>query len=49
MSDIVAGLSNVDVIIDDILVYGKDMHDHDKHLQAVLERIETNGSDIEQR
>ena len=43
MSDLVAGLSNVDNIIDDILVYGKDMDDHDKHLQAVLERIEKTG------
>ena len=49
MSDLVAGLLNVDVIIDDILVYGKDMNDHDKHLQAVFERIEKNGSEIEKR
>ena len=38
-----AGLSNVDVVMDDILIYGKDMNDHNKHLQAVLERIETTG------
>lgn len=43
MSDLVAGLSNVDVIINDILVYGKDMNDHDQHLQDVLERIEKTG------
>ena len=43
MSDLVAGLSNVDVIIEDILMYGKDMNDLNKHLQAVLERIEKTG------
>ena len=43
------GISKVDVIIDDLLVYGKEKNDHDKHLQAVLDRIENNRSEIEQR
>ena len=32
-------LTNVDVIIDDILVYVKDMNDHGKHLQIVKKRF----------
>ncbi|MCG8079184.1 MAG: DDE-type integrase/transposase/recombinase [Candidatus Thiodiazotropha taylori] len=43
MTDLLTGLKNVDVIIDDILVYGKDMQEHDESLKAVLERIETEG------
>ena len=35
------GLSNVE--IDDMLVYGKDIHDNDNKLQAALKRIEKTG------
>lgn len=43
MTDLLKGLKNVDIIIDDILIYGKDMADHNAKLQAVLERIERSG------
>ena len=41
MSQILAGLDGVLVLIDDILVFGKDQEEHDARLEAVLQRLKT--------
>ena len=38
MNDIVTGLGRVNVINDDILVYGRTVQGHNERLKAVLER-----------
>lgn len=43
MSETLQGLQGVSVYMDDIVVYGKDMEEHDLHLQKVLERVESAG------
>ena len=39
VSDIVHGLPGVMVYIDDLLIFGKDREEHDRHMQAVLQRL----------
>lgn len=43
MTESLDGLGGIEVIIDDILVYGKTREEHDKHLDALLERIHHSG------
>ena len=43
MGEILAGLSGVQCLMDDILIYGKDQTEHDTRLEAVLQRIESAG------
>lgn len=40
MSELLSGLPGVVCQMDDILVFGKDQVDHDKHLEAVLKRVQ---------
>ena len=44
MNEILSGLPGVVCLIDDVLVYGSIQEEHDKHLQAVLERIQSAGA-----
>ena len=37
------GLHGVLCLMDDVLVYGKDQEEHDKRLEAVLQRIQSAG------
>ena len=39
MSKILSGLEGVLLLMDDVLVFGKDQKKHDEHLQAALKRI----------
>lgn len=43
MTETLQGLQGVSVYMDDIVVHGKDMEEHDFHLQKVLERVESAG------
>ncbi len=43
MTIILAGLSGVENSLDDIIIHGRDMASHDKTLQAVLQRLEVAG------
>ena len=43
MNEVLIGLSGVNVIMVDILVYGKTQEKHDRCLQEVLDRIEKSG------
>lgn len=43
MSELLCDLKGVKVIVDDILVYGRDMKDHDKNLSAVMQKIQSSG------
>lgn len=43
MSEILTGLHGVQCQMDDILVFGKDQAEHDRHLTAVLSRIKNAG------
>ena len=43
MSSLLEGLSGVEVIMDDILVYGRDLEEHDACLTAVMRRIDGSG------
>jgi len=43
MTETLQGLQGVAVYMDDIIVYGKDMEEHDLCLQKVLERVESAG------
>jgi transposase InsO family protein len=43
MLETLQGLQGVSVYMDDIVVYGKDMEEHDLHLQKVLERVKSAG------
>jgi len=36
MSSVLAGLSGVVCLMDNVLVFGKNQADHDEHLEAVL-------------
>jgi len=46
MNEILSGLPGVVCLIDDILVYGSTPAEHDKHLQAVLEQIQSAGATL---
>ena len=39
MNQILLGLEGVECNIDDVLVHGRDQHQHDKRLEAVLKRL----------
>lgn len=43
MSSLLHGMPGVSVYQDDILVYGNDMAEHDRHLEDVLNRIQKSG------
>ena len=43
MSSLLEGLSGVEVIMDDILVHGHDLEEHDACLTAVIRRIDASG------
>nr|XP_054765813.1 uncharacterized protein K02A2.6-like [Lytechinus pictus] len=43
MSSILAGLPGVQCYLDDIIVYGKDRSEHDKHLNNVLKKLQDAG------
>ena len=46
MNEILSGLPGVVCLIDDVLVYGSTQEEHDKHLQAALERIQSAGATL---
>ena len=43
MTEMLQGLSGCEVIMDDSIVFGSNIEEHDKNLEAVLERIEKSG------
>ena len=43
MTELLSDLDGVEVIIDDILIYGKTMQEHDARLNRVMERIKLSG------
>ena len=43
MNEIIHGLPGVLCLMDDVLVYGSNTHEHDTHLHAVLTRIQNAG------
>ena len=43
MTELLHGQKGIEVIIDDILIYGRDREEHDKRLDAVLRRIHESG------
>lgn len=43
MSELLSGLDGVKVIVDDVLIYGKDDAEHDQHLSAALRKIHDSG------
>ena len=43
MNEIIDGLPGVLCLMDDVLVYGSNQHEHDTHLHAVLTRIQNAG------
>ena len=43
MSRMLSGLVGCDVIMDDIIIWGKSVEEHDKRLKAVLDRIKSAG------
>lgn len=43
MKELLEGMDGCEVIMDDIIVYGRDAETHDIRLQAVLNRIESSG------
>ena len=38
MSEIFSGIEGVEIIVDDLLIWGENQQQHDKHLRQVLER-----------
>ena len=44
MSDLLSDLDGVVCMIDDILVHGRTVKEHDKHLVGVLHRLEQPGT-----
>lgn len=40
MNELLKGPKGVAVYMDDVIVHGKDMIEHNKHLQSTLERME---------
>ena len=44
MNEILSGLPDIAYLINDILVYGSTLAEHDKHLQAILEWIQSAGA-----
>lgn len=43
MLELLAGLEGVEAIIDDTLIYGRTVEEHDERLQKVMDRIEASG------
>ena len=43
MTEMLNGLDGVDVIMDDMIIYGKTLEEHDKHLNETLNRIHNAG------
>ena len=43
MSSVLSGLPGVQAYLDDVVVYGRDQAEHDRHLSAVLKRIQDVG------
>ena len=43
MKELLTGLDGCDAIMDDTIVYGKTLEEHDRNLEAVLTRIEESG------
>lgn len=43
MTEMLAGLEGTAVYMDDVIVHGRDMAEHDQHLQRVMERLESAG------
>jgi hypothetical protein len=43
MTELLYGLNGIEVIIDDILVYGKTHEEHDNRLDALFEKIHLSG------
>lgn len=43
MSEILTGIPNVVCMMDDVLVYGETLEEHDKHLREVLKRLQKAG------
>ena len=43
MTELIANLQGVDVIMDDFIIYGRDMTEHDANLEALVKRIEVSG------
>ena len=46
MTELLSGLKGVDVIMDDVLVYGHDRSEHDSNLETMLDRIEQSGLEL---
>ena len=42
MSDMVHDLPGCEAIIDDLIIWGKDMEEHDVRLKAVMQRVREN-------
>ena len=49
MSTVLAGLDSCDVIMDDIIVRGKDENEHDQRLEAVMKKIENCGMQLNKK
>ena len=43
MNELLEGLEGVAVYMDDVIIHGKDMAAHNRHLQGTLERMEQAG------
>ena len=43
MSDLLSDLDGVSVIIDDVIIYGESMEEHDRRLKTVMDRLVNNG------
>ena len=43
MNELLEGLEGVAVYMDDVIIHGKDMAEHNRHHQATLERMEQAG------
>lgn len=46
MTQVLAGLDNVQVFFDDIIIYSRTKADHEKHVKAVLDRLRERGLTI---
>ena len=43
MTDLLQGIPGTKVIMDDILIYGKSIEEHDSHLDGVLDTVQRSG------